>query len=156
MSIRSIRRVKGVMTIGALTASLLGGTAVFASPAAAAYAGHCNINQVTSVGVTPGYSITRPAYMPEGSYDRTANCWMDYGSRGFGVEWLQRTLNSCYGFNLATDGDFGSNTRSALASAQQQEGITADGIYGTQSRQYLKFPRYREINGDRSGCESVN
>jgi len=155
MSIRSIRRVKGVMTIGALTASLLGGAAVFASPAAAAYAGHCNINQVTSVGVTPGYSITRPAYISE-SGSRTANCWMDYGSSGKGVEWLQFTLNSCYGFSLATDGEFGSNTRSALASAQQQENITADGIYGTQSRQYLKFPRYRDITGDRSGCESVN
>ncbi|BCL32891.1 peptidoglycan-binding protein [Streptomyces aurantiacus] len=155
MSIRSIRRVKGAMTIGALTAGLLGGAAVFASPAAAAYAGHCNVNQVTSVGVTPGYSITRPAYMSE-SGSRTANCWMDYGSRGFGVEWLQFTLNSCYGFDLATDGEFGSNTRTALASAQQQERITADGIYGTQSRQYLKFPRYREITGDRSGCESVD
>ncbi len=155
MSSRSIRRVKGVMTIGALTASLLGGAAVFASPAAAAYAGQCNINQVTTVGVTSGYSITRPAYMSEGG-SRTANCWMDYGSRGNGVEWLQFTLNSCYGFSLATDGEFGSNTRSALASAQQDENITADGIYGTQSREYLKFPRYRNITGDRSGCESVN
>ncbi|WP_373466591.1 peptidoglycan-binding domain-containing protein [Streptomyces umbrinus] len=42
------------------------------------------------------------------------------------MEWLQFTLNSCDGFNLATDGEFGSNTRSALASAQQQERLTAD------------------------------
>ncbi|WP_405392838.1 peptidoglycan-binding protein [Streptomyces sp. NBC_01102] len=87
---------------------------------------------------------------------RTANCRMDYGSSGSGVEWLQFTLNSCYGFSLATDGEFGSNTRNALASAQQQENITADGTYGPQGRQYLKFPRYREITGGRSGCESID
>ncbi|MFE9127301.1 peptidoglycan-binding protein [Streptomyces sp. NPDC007148] len=155
MTICSTRRTTGILTIGALTASLLSGAIAVAPSAAAAYAGQCNINQVTSVGVTPGYSITRPAYQTS-SGSRTANCWMDYGSTGKGVEWLQFSLNSCYGFKLATDGEFGSATRSALVSAQGQENITADGQYGTQSSQYLKFPRYRNITGDRSGCESIN
>ncbi|GAA2623029.1 peptidoglycan-binding domain-containing protein [Streptomyces vastus] len=154
MTICSTRWTTGILTIGALTASPLSGAMAVAPSATAAYTEQCNSNQVTSVGVTPGYSITRPAY--QSGVDRTANCWMDYGSAGKGAEWLQFSLNSCYGFRLATDGVFGSATRSALASAQGQENITADGQYGTQSSQYLKFPRYREITGDRSGCESIN
>lgn len=154
MIIRSTSRAPRIMAIGALTAGLLSGAMAVAPSAAAAYAGHCNSNQVTTAGVTSGYSITRPAYQTGTS--RTANCWMDYGSTGSGVSWLQFTLNSCYGFNLATDGDFGPATRDALATAQGRENISADGQYGTQSRQYLKFPRYRNINGDRSGCESIN
>ncbi|MBZ6128587.1 MULTISPECIES: peptidoglycan-binding domain-containing protein [Streptomyces] len=151
---RSTARAPRIVAIGALTAGLLSGAMAVAPSAAAAYAGQCNSNQVTTAGVTSGYSITRPAYQTDSG--RTANCWMDYGSKGSGVSWLQFTLNSCYGFNLATDGDFGPATRDALATAQGRENISADGQYGTQSRQYLKFPRYRNITGDRSGCESIN
>lgn len=70
---------------------------------------------------------------------------MDYGSTGGAVSGLQITLNVCYGAHLAVDGGFGSATRKALTSAQAREGITADGLYGSQSKTHLKWTIANEI-----------
>lgn len=63
---------------------------------------------------------------------------------------LQRTLNRCYNENLETDGYFGYYTERALARAQSDEGIDADGLYGIESARHLKHDRRSE-----SGCSRI-
>lgn len=55
------------------------------------------------------------------------------------VEALQDTLNHCYGASLVRDGDYGNGTRSAVIRAQKKVGVTADGVYGPQTRSAMKW-----------------
>ena len=56
------------------------------------------------------------------------------GSVGDDVLELQRRLNSTnYGYNLAEDGKFGSNTLAAVKDYQQRSGLDVDGIVGTKT-----------------------
>jgi peptidoglycan hydrolase-like protein with peptidoglycan-binding domain len=43
---------------------------------------------------------------------------------------LQQTLNACYGYDLALDGDFGPATQAAVEGMQADIGVSVDGIYG--------------------------
>lgn len=52
-----------------------------------------------------------------------------YGSKGSDVQKLQELLNQ-NGYNLDTDGIFGSNTQNAVKEYQQENGLTVDGIVG--------------------------
>lgn len=52
-----------------------------------------------------------------------------YGSKGSDVQKLQELLNQ-NGYNLDTDGIFGSNTQNAVKEYQQKNGFTVDGIVG--------------------------
>ena len=54
------------------------------------------------------------------------------GSKGKQVKTLQRLLNA-FGHNLAVDGEFGSNTCSALRSYQKANKLEVDGICGGKS-----------------------
>jgi peptidoglycan hydrolase-like protein with peptidoglycan-binding domain len=67
------------------------------------------------------------------------------GGVGSAVHALQTTLNECYGEHLTTDSEFGPATKAALIRAQRREGISADGIYGPQTADYLAFTHR---NGD--------
>lgn len=58
------------------------------------------------------------------------------GSNNTYVKAAQVLLNK-YGYGLTVDGAFGVNTRSATVSFQKARGITADGIIGPQTWQYL-------------------
>lgn len=59
---------------------------------------------------------------------------VSYGSKGEDVLELQRKLNSTnYGYNLAEDGDFGSNTLAAVKDYQKRSGLAEDGIVGTNT-----------------------
>lgn len=52
---------------------------------------------------------------------------------------VQTWLNATYGFGLAVDGVYGSNTKKALIKALQKAiGVTADGIVGSKTRAALK------------------
>ena len=56
------------------------------------------------------------------------------GSKGSDVTELQRLLNSTgYGYNLAEDGSYGSNTEAAVRDYQKRMGLTEDGIVGTNT-----------------------
>ncbi|MGG6270177.1 peptidoglycan-binding domain-containing protein [Leptolyngbya sp. AN03gr2] len=59
------------------------------------------------------------------------------GDSGVAVTELQQLLNA-KGINIAVDGAFGNATRAAVVQFQQQNGIVADGIVGTQTWQALR------------------
>jgi peptidoglycan hydrolase-like protein with peptidoglycan-binding domain/LAS superfamily LD-carboxypeptidase LdcB len=55
------------------------------------------------------------------------------GSKGDGVSSLQRALAGL-GYDLAVDGDFGSNTERAVRAFQSRSGLEADGIVGAATK----------------------
>jgi peptidoglycan hydrolase-like protein with peptidoglycan-binding domain len=59
------------------------------------------------------------------------------GDSGAAVTKLQQLLNA-KGINITVDGVFGNATRAAVVQFQQQNGIVADGIVGTQTWQALR------------------
>jgi peptidoglycan hydrolase-like protein with peptidoglycan-binding domain len=65
------------------------------------------------------------------------DCRLEQGNLNNAVKRLQQDLkNGCNGnpvSSLATDGDFGPATKTALRNAQSLNGLTADGIYGSQT-----------------------
>ncbi|MEU6481020.1 peptidoglycan-binding domain-containing protein [Streptomyces sp. NPDC047017] len=69
-------------------------------------------------------------------------CTLQAGNSGESVRALQQTLNGCYYdgvTRLAEDGDFGPATTKALKRAQQLAGVTADGVYGPNTRDALRW-----------------
>ncbi|RKN39670.1 peptidoglycan-binding domain-containing protein [Micromonospora endolithica] len=124
----------GAVTLVASTAVAVG---VSAAPAQAA-APRCNAVAFIPYIHGGGGQLEVPVYRTSGS--NSLLCVMSYGDRGDDVSQLQWTLNYCYGEGLSLDGDFGSRTKSALIRAQKREGIGADGIYGPQTAQALRFP----------------
>ncbi|MGN1249571.1 MAG: peptidoglycan-binding protein, partial [Candidatus Spyradocola sp.] len=54
------------------------------------------------------------------------------GSTGSSVTELQQLLNA-NGYNLATDGIYGSKTAAAVRDYQAKNGLSVDGITGTQT-----------------------
>jgi peptidoglycan hydrolase-like protein with peptidoglycan-binding domain len=51
--------------------------------------------------------------------------------------WVQRALNQILSLNLAVDGIMGPQTRSAVRSFQEQQGLTVDGVVGPQTESAL-------------------
>ena len=54
------------------------------------------------------------------------------------IRWVQQSLNQILGLNLSTDGIMGTQTRSAIRSFQQKQGLTADGLVGLRTEAALK------------------
>ncbi len=53
------------------------------------------------------------------------------------VRWVLRSLNSILGLNLKVDGIMGPQTRSAIRSLQQRQGLVADGVVGPKTEAAL-------------------
>src|SRR5215213_1691982 len=53
------------------------------------------------------------------------------------IKWVQGSLNSILGLKLATDGAMGPQTRSAIRSFQQKNGLVVDGLLGSQTEAAL-------------------
>ena len=53
------------------------------------------------------------------------------------IRWVQRSLNSIPGLNLKADGIMGPQTRSAIRSFQQKQGLVADGVVGPKTEAAL-------------------
>lgn len=64
----------------------------------------------------------------QGEWNRSSN---EY------VRWIQRSLNQVLSLRLAEDGIAGQQTRSAIRSFQQQQGLTPDGVVGPQTEKAL-------------------
>jgi peptidoglycan hydrolase-like protein with peptidoglycan-binding domain len=65
--------------------------------------------------------------------------WMEEVSRSSPdyVRWLQQSLNKVLGLRLAADGVSGAQTRSAVRSFQQRQGLQADGTMGAATERAL-------------------
>ncbi|GAB2985704.1 hypothetical protein GCM10023080_059110 [Streptomyces pseudoechinosporeus] len=140
-------RAKSATAVGALLASLLGGALVGAPSATAADYLPC------SYGATLHNKVTNPTsykYVPY--VGNSPNCWLDWGMSNTAVRALQKNLNSCYGYRLATDGDFGDLTESALKSVQRKVGVRADGDYGPNTRDAMAWANYSMETGARISC----
>src|SRR5215470_9326915 len=53
------------------------------------------------------------------------------------IRWAQRSLNQILGLRLAVDGVAGPQTRSAIRSFQQRQGLVVDGIVGPKTEAAL-------------------
>ena len=100
------------------------------------------------VGVAPAAAApatcTSIAYYQDAQVPATSsgsvNCQLRQGNRGTAVSQLQNTLALCGGFLPwdGIDGDFGTDTKAALQRAQRAGGVSADGIYGPNTRRAIK------------------
>jgi hypothetical protein len=54
------------------------------------------------------------------------------------IKWVQESLNKILGLSLATDGNIGVNTRSAIRSFQSKNGLGVDGMVGLRTEAALK------------------
>lgn len=114
-----------------LVLAAVGVSALFASPAMASP--QC----YTSVAVrSHGVGIAIPS---AGSTAASTDCTMGQGALSQAVQILQLTLNACYGAGLQVDWEFGPLTKAALRAAQSAEGASADGVYGPQTRNALRW-----------------
>ncbi|MFG2022417.1 peptidoglycan-binding protein [Streptomyces sp. NPDC048825] len=142
-------RAKSATAAGALLAGLLGGVLAGAPSATAATAA-----SPCSYGATIYNRVTNPTsykYVPYVTGDGS-NCWLDRGMSNTAVRALQKNLNSCYGYGLATDGVFGALTESALISVQRRVGVRADGDYGPNTRDAMVWANYSMETGARISC----
>ncbi|WIE61420.1 peptidoglycan-binding domain-containing protein [Curtobacterium sp. MCLR17_032] len=103
-------------------------TAANAAPASTQSVGTCTT--VKTFSAPGGKKYTAPV-TSGGSRD----CRLEQGNQSSAVTRLQQELkNGCEGdHNITVDGQFGPATKSALQDAQKSLGISADGIYGSQS-----------------------
>ncbi|WP_328498937.1 peptidoglycan-binding protein [Streptomyces sp. NBC_00414] len=63
------------------------------------------------------------------------------------VRALQKNLNSCHGYKLTTDGVFGTLTLSALIAVQKKVGVATDGDYGPDTQSAMKCALQRGNRG---------
>ncbi|MEU1214053.1 peptidoglycan-binding domain-containing protein [Streptomyces sp. NPDC005790] len=141
-------RTRSAVAVGALLAGLVGGAAVGAPSAIAAADPAC------SRGATIYNKVTNPTsykYIPYAA-SNTSNCWLDRGMSNSAVTALQKNLNACYGYKLATDGVYGDLTESALITVQKRVGVTADGDYGRNTRSAMVWANYSLETGSRINC----
>lgn len=54
------------------------------------------------------------------------------------IKWVQQSVNQIMGLRLAVDGDLGPQTRSAIRSFQQQQGLAVDGKAGPKTEGAIK------------------
>ncbi len=62
---------------------------------------------------------------------------VQYGNNNLAVKCLQDLLKNKFGYSLTIDGVFGSGTLNAVKSFQSSRGLTADGIVGPTTWQYI-------------------
>ncbi|GGS34200.1 peptidoglycan-binding domain-containing protein [Actinokineospora fastidiosa] len=145
-------RVKRIGTVAAVVAAAAAGVVVSAGPAAAATPLCSKVVTVTGVGA----KVIVPA-----SSGGSLNCLIGRGlvANETIVRQLQHTLVRCYTNmrmpspytgervgDIAVDGDFGPRTEAAVKAVQAGAGVTVDGIYGSETRNRMRF----RVAGDNS------
>jgi len=140
-------RARSASVVGILLSGLMGG-GFAAAPAATAATAPC------TRAVTLYNKVTDPTsykYVPYAAAN-TSSCYLDRGMSNSGVTALQKNLNSCYGYKLATDGVYGELTESAVVAVQKRVGVKADGDYGPHTRDAMKWANYSLSTGARISC----
>ncbi|MEO1559981.1 MAG: peptidoglycan-binding protein [Cyanobacteria bacterium J06632_19] len=80
------------------------------------------------------------------SSDSTSPSNLRIGSVGEDVKLLQTQLKKLGYYNGIADGQFGATTRLAVIEFQQKQGLQADGIAGSQTRELIKADTLKEDN----------
>jgi peptidoglycan hydrolase-like protein with peptidoglycan-binding domain len=130
-----IRRFLAVLAVVVTGTSL---TAVPSSPASAALPACTGASKVYLFwGV---YAMVPTTQTGSGNMNCTLR-WNDYYS---GVSYLEaNSLSGCHGADIHADLYYGSATEDIIRWGQAAHGITADGIYGPQTRRFaVKFGVY--------------
>lgn len=144
-----MRRVLATLAVTAALATL-GVTTGTAS--AATSVGWCDGVKAVQVS-SSGHYVRQPYHKGTGS----RNCTLAEGASGSAVVALQTSLKSCnFAGGLAIDGDYGPNTKKAVAYAQYRRGIGQDGIYGPQSRQSFHWSVYYASGNPSGKCVNTN
>jgi len=164
MSVRPTRRPRfasprrlAALAVAVAVAAL--GVAGAASPASAAGGGCMYMNAMYGANI-----YDEQVYIPWATDGvHTVSCYLAVGAvdskSSTGVKALQHAWNVCYkGLyepNLVEDGRFGANTKSAVQRIQRAEGLTIDGIMGTQTKMTMLWPVVNFDTGKYLGrCES--
>lgn len=117
-----------------MVAACLAATGIVIAPTSVAYASPI-CTTYAHVPVPAGYYLMLPV-----TSSGSADCFLAQGDFSDAVWMLQSTLVACYGQNIATDHDFGPNTKAALAYVQGHVlHVNADGVYGSQTRNAMSF-----------------
>lgn len=137
------------VTVAVAAALLTGGLALTTATASAATSvGWCDGVKAVTIN-SQGHNVRQPYHKRTGS----RNCTLAEGASGAAVAVLQTSLKSCnYASNLSIDGDFGPNTKKAVAYAQYRRDIASDGIYGPDSRQAFGWSVYYASGAPTGKC----
>jgi peptidoglycan hydrolase-like protein with peptidoglycan-binding domain len=144
--------MRRVLTTLAATAALLTGGIAVTTASAATSVGWCDGVKAVKV-TTDGKYVRQPYHKGTGS----RNCTLTEGASGSAVTTLQQALKKCnFADNLTIDGDFGPNTKKAVAYAQFRRGIGQDGIYGPVSRAHFQWQVLNADGSPSPKCVNTN
>jgi hypothetical protein len=93
------------------------------------------------------FNVDLPAYKSGSSYTKV--CTLRAGNTGDGVAALQIALDQCHHWDISVDRSFGAQTDVALSVQQTLLHISSDGIYGSQSRKAMSWPRSDDNPNDK-------
>ncbi|HEX6425575.1 MAG TPA: peptidoglycan-binding domain-containing protein [Acidimicrobiales bacterium] len=95
-------------------------------------------DDVETVPAPGGGTIAVPADSTLGSV--TVDCQVGEGSDDEAVVIVQDALSRCNERPVSVDGDYGPETRGAVADLQAASGLAADGVVGPATRQAMRWP----------------
>lgn len=84
----------------------------------------------------------------------TANGYSTMGSRGNEVRQIQQRLRDWGYYNGAVDGIYGTKTRSAVIKFQKKHNITADGVCGPKTLEFIGLPTGKDTSQSNGGYSS--
>jgi peptidoglycan hydrolase-like protein with peptidoglycan-binding domain len=70
----------------------------------------------------------------------SVECGLSEGDDEEAVRALQEALVTCNGQHITVDGEYGPQTREAVARVQEANGLVVDGIYGPTTRDAMLWP----------------
>ena len=97
----------------------------------------------TCDGVVVVQTASATAEVPGGetATESTVECDMSEGNGDdAAVRSLQQALVTCNGQNIAVDGDYGEQTRQAVAQVEEQNGLAVDGTFDPQVANAMQWP----------------
>ncbi|HEX6421197.1 MAG TPA: peptidoglycan-binding domain-containing protein [Acidimicrobiales bacterium] len=93
-------------------------------------------------GVTVVQSASGSAELPAGESwtESSVECDIAEGGDGEAVRALQDALVRCNDQDIAVDGEYGEQTRAAVARVEALSGLEADGVYDPATREAMRWP----------------
>jgi peptidoglycan hydrolase-like protein with peptidoglycan-binding domain len=144
----AIAAASGMALTATLASAAPAGAATQANAAGSSTASAAVFCDSTSLvpGTSPLNGVAYTVRVPSVGLDTgDDNCNLEYGDDNTGVSRLQIALNDCQPFAfddypLAVDGDYGTNTRTAVEQTQAYWDVTADGEFGPNTAKAMLWP----------------